>query len=227
MHNATHAAEAALLGSLLLDLHRTSTIRAVLRPDDFATAWNQVVFTVLAEGQVRDIPGVAEVLTERLGPSRANIIGLHDLIRDVPVNPDITGYATMVVEASLRRQVASLAVLAQACGSTDPHTTNQISAITAMVRDQVHGLHRRWQRTQSALHADRPRGLGRDHAWPTGARRPSRVVQGSVSDGAAVVPGGRPHRGGHSAARRGGMSVPYRSVSSQRRSTDPLPRRPG
>ena len=121
-------AERATLGTLLVDPRQLGTVAGWLRPSDFAHWWHTEVYrALLANPQLaaRGDPGataehIRAALVDTLGYPRSDPPGLHTLMRTAPPRPVAARYAAMVLEASIRRQVASLAVHLPAAAVPDP-----------------------------------------------------------------------------------------------------------
>jgi hypothetical protein len=120
-------AERATLGTLLADPRQLSTVAGWLRPSDFAHWWHTEVYRALLAD-----PGLARrgdpaataqhvraALVDAVGHRRADPPGLHTLMRTAPARPVPARYGAMVLEASIRRQVAGLAVHLQAAAVPD------------------------------------------------------------------------------------------------------------
>ncbi len=111
---ATRLAEQALLGSLILDPQSLASVRRWLRPGDFSDPRHGTVFSLLREcdtaGDPIDPMAVAGDLAGRL-PSASPGVVVHDLLQAVPAAPNAGTYGRIVVEASLRREVAGVGIL--------------------------------------------------------------------------------------------------------------------
>lgn len=116
--DAVRLAEQATLGSLLYVPDATADVGAWLRPGDFADMWHAHVYRIIHEHHVAGHPLDATRLGSQmlgdLGPRRANIVAIHDLLAAAPTTPDPATYARMVLDAGLRREVAGLGVLLRA-----------------------------------------------------------------------------------------------------------------
>lgn len=143
-------AERATLGALLLDPAAIDVIGRWLRAADFADPWHGEVFRTLRElraagGEV----GPAEVgrhLLTRVGPTRANLPQIADLLRAVPACPEPQVYAVMVLEAALRREIAGHGVLlrAGALATNADGTARPVVAVTATVDSLLDAAESRW-----------------------------------------------------------------------------------
>lgn len=179
----TALAERATLGALLAAPRQLAHVAGWLRPGDFAHWWHAAVYRALladpavaARGDpVAAAEHVRAALADTVGQRRADPPGLHTLLRAAPDRPVAARYAAMVLEASIRRQVAGLAVHLQAAAAvpdpTAPDPTPPDRPVT------------------SVLETPRPRGGGPvaalDHhdaaaAAAAAAPRPVRDVTGLV-----------------------------------------------
>ena len=121
-------AERATLGALLADPGQLGTVAGWLRPSDFAHWWHTAVYrALLADPRLarRGDPAataqhVRAALVDAVGHRRSDPPGLHTLMRAAPARPVAARYAAMVLEASIRRQVAGLAVHLRAAAVPDP-----------------------------------------------------------------------------------------------------------
>ena len=148
--NATHFAEQATLGSLLLDPSSMADISGWLRAEDFAHPWHQAVFAVIRErhqsGPSVDPMSVGHAMTERLGHRRADLPRMLTLLQAAPVRPQPKRYASMVLASSLRREVAGHGVLLQAAAlsaSIEGHS-RPVTRITALVAGTLDAAEQRW-----------------------------------------------------------------------------------
>ena len=132
-----------------------------LRPEDFADPWHAEVYrTTRALVAARDFAGpeaVGRDMLRRLGPTRADVVRVAGLLRDVPPHARPETYAVMVLEASLRREVAAQGVLLRAgalqtCldGSARP-----MIAIAALVEDVLDRAADRWATATGQPQPDR------------------------------------------------------------------------
>jgi replicative DNA helicase len=114
--------EAATLGSLLWKPGAATGVRGWLAGSDFADPWHAEVYQVLlththtnAHAGAAGVPvGVGLALRDRLGHRRADLPRLADLAGDAPPRPDPIAYALLVLEASLRRQIATYPLVLRA-----------------------------------------------------------------------------------------------------------------
>ncbi|MGW6130800.1 DnaB-like helicase N-terminal domain-containing protein [Cellulomonas sp. NPDC055163] len=116
--DAVQLAEQATLGTLL---YRPDTVQQVgswLRPGDFADMWHAHVYRLIHDRHLTGHPLSAVELGDHmlaeLGPRRANIVRIHDLLAAAPTKPDPVVYARMVLDAGLRREIAGLGILLSA-----------------------------------------------------------------------------------------------------------------
>ena len=132
-------AEAATLGSLLLDPAQLEQLARWLRSADFADPWHAEVYTVMRERLAArehvDPEGIGCQLLERVGPRRADLPRIAGLLHAIPVPPRPLRYAAMVLESSLRREVAGQGVLlrAAALSAALAQESRPVFAVTAMV----------------------------------------------------------------------------------------------
>ena len=112
---ALHLAEQATLGALMLDPQLPARTARWLRSEDFDLAWHGRVHAAIREltvaGQRADARAVGALLLDHLGAAAANLSGLVDLLQAAPTQPVGARYAAVVLEGSLRRQVAAAGVL--------------------------------------------------------------------------------------------------------------------
>ena len=116
--DAVRLAEQATLGSLLYVPEATKDIGTWLRPGDFTDMWHAHVYRIIHEHHLAGRPLNASELGSQmlgdLGPRRANIVAIHDLLAAAPTAPRPAVYARMVLDAGLRREIAGLGVLLRA-----------------------------------------------------------------------------------------------------------------
>ena len=135
--------ERALLGALVMTPTARPPVAVVVARDDLVDPWHRDVYTILAENPEADLVGVAQALQDRVGPLRADLPRLHSLVHDLPLTTDADAWARLVLEASLRRQVAQAAVLVQAAHVVGPTGQAQVRAVTSTVRGLLAGLRER------------------------------------------------------------------------------------
>lgn len=148
---ADRLAEAATLGSLLLQPAALHDVVRWLWSGDFAHWWHAEIFTVmrerLAAGEPIHPEAVGFQLRDRLGPRRADLPGIVDLLHATPVRPQPRRYAAMVLESSLRREVAGQGVLlrAGALSTSLAQQSRPLIAVAAMVEATLGAAEQRWQ----------------------------------------------------------------------------------
>jgi replicative DNA helicase len=162
-------AERAALGSLLLNYSGAVDVARVLRPGDFLDPWHGEVFRVVRDralaGHAIDPQATGAELIHRLGPTRAAVVRLADLIAIVPARPDPTAYARMVLNAALRREVEGVGVLlrAGALSAVLEASPRPMAAISASVDAIIDSAENRWRlatgRGQAAARLD-PQPIG-------------------------------------------------------------------
>ena len=149
-------AEGSALGSLLVRPQPLTRVRGWLRPDDFADPWNQQLYKLLLErhtaGQLIEPEALGLSLMKRVGPQRADLPRLVGLMQITPARPQPEVYGRMVLELSLRREVALQGVLLRACAlSAVLEQCARPVAVGADMVDQVlREGERRWQLASGA-----------------------------------------------------------------------------
>ena len=110
--------EAATLGSLLWDPGPITGVRGWLGGSDFINPWHAEVYRTLRTHIGPPAPGfpigVGLALRDRLGSRRADLPRFAALAGDAPHRPDPVAYARLVLEASLRRQIATYGLVLRA-----------------------------------------------------------------------------------------------------------------
>ena len=148
---ASHLAESATLGALLIDSGAMRQVGGWLRPGDFDDPWHSGLYTVLRERAVarQDLgaEAVGLALLDRLGHRRADLPRIHGVLRCVPTPAAPLHYARMVLDASLRREVTCQAVLLRACAlaAALQHDPRPVTVGTSMVATTFVDGERRWQ----------------------------------------------------------------------------------
>jgi replicative DNA helicase len=148
--NVTQLAEQATLGALLLEPLAMDAMAKWLRAGDFAQPWHQVVYTAIQERHaarsVIDAQTVGTDLVERFGYRRADLPRVVDLLQAAPVRPAAAVYGAMVLEASLRREVAGQGVLLRAAAlqASLARESRPINTVTAMVDAAFDSAEDRW-----------------------------------------------------------------------------------
>ena len=147
---ASPLAEAAILGALLVDPAALPQITGWLRSDDFEDPWHGQLFKLLAERTIARQPvdprAVGLALRDQVGAERADLIRVLGLLRLAPVAPQTQRYAAMVLEGSLRREVAGQGVLlrASALSVSLNFERRPLLAGTALVEQALIGGENRW-----------------------------------------------------------------------------------
>lgn len=148
---AVQLAEAATLGALLLEPAALKQVATWLRAGDFADPWHGRLYTVmrerLAASQAVNPEDVGLQLLNRVGPHRADLVRIANLLRVAPVRPQPSRYAAMVLESSLRREVTGQGVLLRASALSAALTQERrpLIAGTALVDDALTAGEGRWQ----------------------------------------------------------------------------------
>ncbi len=148
--NAVHLAEQATLGCLLLEPTLTDTISPWLRAEDFSHPWHRSVFSTIRELHVARAPmdprHVGQALLEQLGHRRADLPRVLDLLQAAPIHPRGQLYASMVLEASLRREVACQGVILQAAAlsASLSQQSGPVTRITALIDATFARAENRW-----------------------------------------------------------------------------------
>lgn len=152
---ATHLAEQALLGSLVLDPQPLAFVRRWLRPGDFADPRHGTVYSLLCErdtaGESIDPMTVAGALIRRLPGASPGVV-VHDLLQAVPAAPNAGTYGRIVVEAGLRREVAGVGILlrAGALQSALSRESVPMSSTCALVDAALDSVACRWDAATGA-----------------------------------------------------------------------------
>ena len=172
--NTLHLTEQATLGALMLDPDLPAQTAGWLRSEDFTDPWHAHVHKVIRElATARQPTGphdVGRAMIERLGHRVADAPRIVDLLQAAPVHPVGREYAALVVEASIRRQVARFGVLLQGAALTA--VTTESAAVLDAVTGQIDAM---------AISAERR------HALATGAPM-LRAVDALSTAGPAVLP---------------------------------------
>lgn len=149
--SALHLAEQATLGTLMLDPGLPAQTAAWLRSEDFAHAWHAQVHTAIHELNAAHEPVSAHRvglrLIDRLGRREADVPHLVDLLQAVPTRAAGREYAVLVVEGSLRRQVACTGVLLQAAALNAAATgqTATLDVVTGQIDATAVAAEQRWE----------------------------------------------------------------------------------
>ena len=148
--NATQLAECATLGAVLTRPAPLDHITTWLRAEDFADPWHRQLFIVLRERQVARQPINAEDvgldLLDRVGARRADLTRVVGVLQLTPAHPEPAAYARMVLESSLRREVALQGVLlrASALSAALGHSARPLYVGSELVDLALREGERRW-----------------------------------------------------------------------------------
>lgn len=148
---AARLAEACTLGSLLINPSALGTVTTWLRADDFSDPWHGQLYAVMRErlvaGQAINPKDVGLHLKEQVGYNRADLVRIVGLLGATPARPHPLRYAAMVLESSLRREVACQGVLLRAAALSAALTQERRSLMvgTALVEDALTMGEGRWQ----------------------------------------------------------------------------------
>jgi replicative DNA helicase len=152
---AATLAEQATLGGLLLQPDLLPVVGSWLRPGDFADPWHAAVFRALRETATVRTPitavRVADTLTSRLDPARADLPRLHGLAAVVPVRPQPLVYARLVLHAAIARQVDQQGVLlrAGAVAAARHASPGDVIGVVRVVQGLLDQQRSRWDLAQS------------------------------------------------------------------------------
>lgn len=155
---AVPIAERAALGALLLQSTRHSDVPSTptleiarwLRAEDFADPWHREVYTSLralaAAGDPAGGEAVGQHMLRRLGPTRAEVVRIADLLHHVPTGAHAGAYALMVLEAALRREAVAQGVVlrAGALQSALEGSPRPMTAVTGYVDSALDAAAHRW-----------------------------------------------------------------------------------
>jgi hypothetical protein len=165
-------AERATLGALLTEPStdnqhtgpaESDGVTRWLRPEDFADLWHAELYRTLralaGAGDAVGPEAVGRELLRRLGPTRADLVRVANLLHDLPPHARPETYAVMVLEASLRREVAAQGVLlrAGALQAGLDGTARPRIAISALVEDVLDRAADRWATATGQPAPDRAR----------------------------------------------------------------------
>ena len=160
--NALHLAEQATLGALMLERDLAESVTGWLRAEDFADPWHREVYASMRELHAAHDPldpqRVASALTDRVGHHQAQQPHLVDLLQAAPIRPNGRRYAAMVLEASLRRQVAGQGVLLRAAALSAALSGHgrPVAGVTAVVDDALDRAEDRWSAAAAGRSAGTP-----------------------------------------------------------------------
>ncbi|MCR5289844.1 MAG: replicative DNA helicase [Treponema sp.] len=143
-------AEEATLGALLLDWGAMSDVVTLLRPEKFYSLQNRIIFEALLELFNQNIHGDIVALTEQLtkvgkldqAGGAAYIAALTD---KVPTSANVTYYAGIVLEQSMRRDLIKVSDEMKATAFDD---TKKTSDVMENAEKQIFALSDKNQTTQ-------------------------------------------------------------------------------
>lgn len=150
VRDAELLAERATLGALLTQPSALGEVSQWLRASDFTDPWHADLYTVLRDLHSAREPisptRTAAGLTDRLGPRRANLPALADLLHVPPARPNAARYAQMVTETGLRHEVSGQGVLLRAAAlrATLTGTGQPMTAGCNLVDATLATVARRW-----------------------------------------------------------------------------------
>lgn len=113
-------AECAVVGAILVDARCLSEVRELLRPEDFALVIHQEIYRAALALERQNAPIDPVTIREAAAKAGAEISGQYmmDLMSNTPTAANAGAYAKLTREASLRRQIADIAKMAQEQAST-------------------------------------------------------------------------------------------------------------
>jgi hypothetical protein len=147
---AVRLAEQATLGALLLAPDAVVAVSGWLRAEDFADPWHHTLYVTIREldaAHQRPSPDVvAQAMIDRHGYRIADAPRILDLLAAVPTRPRPAEYAAVVLEASLRRQVACHGVLLQAAAlaAALDRSPRVVETFTAQIDAVAESAQTRW-----------------------------------------------------------------------------------
>ena len=147
---AVRLAEQATLGALLLGPDAVVAVSGWLRAEDFADPWHHTLYATIREldaAHQRPSPDVvAQAMIDRHGYRIADAPRILDLLAAVPTRPRPAEYAAVVLEASLRRQVACHGVLLQAAAlaAALDRSPRVVETVTAQIDAVAESAQTRW-----------------------------------------------------------------------------------
>jgi hypothetical protein len=147
---AVRLAEQATLGALLLAPDAVVAVSGWLRAEDFADPWHHTLYATIREldaAHQRPSPDVvAQAMIDRHGYRIADAPRILDLLAAVPTRPRAAEYAAVVLEASLRRQVACHGVLLQAAAlaAALDRSPRVVQTVTAQIDAVAEAALTRW-----------------------------------------------------------------------------------
>lgn len=143
-------AEQATLGALLLAPDAVVAVSGWLRAEDFADPWHHTLYATIREldaGHQRPSPDVvAQAVIDGHGYRIADAPRMLDLLAAVPTRPRPAEYAAVVLESSLRRQVACHGVLLQAAAlaAALDRSPRVVETVTAQIDAVAESGQTRW-----------------------------------------------------------------------------------
>jgi replicative DNA helicase len=147
---AVRLAEQATLGALLLAPDAIVAVSGWLRAEDFADPWHHTLYATIREldaAHQRPSPDVvAQAMIERHGYRIADAPRILDLLAAVPTRPRPAEYAAVVLEASIRRQVACHGVLLQAAAlaAALDRSPRVVETVTGQIDAVAEAAQTRW-----------------------------------------------------------------------------------
>jgi hypothetical protein len=142
-------AERALLGTLLLQPAQRTGVVGWLLADDFADPWHRDVYATIAnDATVSSVTETYRRFAAAHGPRRSPAARFATLIQSAPDRPVARRYAAMVLEASIRRQVAGIGVLLEAAAVRAASTAWSGREPLEVLRDRLVAAERRWHTAQ-------------------------------------------------------------------------------
>jgi replicative DNA helicase len=142
-------AERALLGTLLLRPAQRTGVVGWLLADDFADPWHRDVYAAIAtDASPGSVTETYRRFAAASGPRRSPVARFATLIQSAPDRPVARCYAAMVLEASIRRQVAGLGVLLEAAAVRAASTAWSGREPLEVLRERLVSAERRWHTAQ-------------------------------------------------------------------------------
>jgi replicative DNA helicase len=142
-------AERALLGTLLLQPAQRTEVVGWLLADDFADPWHRVVYAAIVNDASPDsVTEAYRRFAAAHGPLRSPAARFATLIQSAPDRPIARRYAAMVLEASIRRQVAGIGVLLEAAAVRAASTAWSGREPLQLLRERLVAAERRWHTAQ-------------------------------------------------------------------------------
>ena len=124
-------AERAVLGAVLLDWSSMPTVIALLRPERFYYRQNQIVFDALVSLYMKGITGdIISVVNELTSTGKIDEAGgsgyISSLTDFVPTSANVEYYASIVKEASIRRELINVSAEIKLSAYNDQKNSKQI-----------------------------------------------------------------------------------------------------